>query len=276
MRKLLVMAAMLLTAATGFAQEEAEKPYVYVSLFENATNVSGYRAYIDKMRSEVIAGLMNTQRVEVLDATTQNLSANKNEKLAELYEKGCNYVLEGKLNSIATGMAYDKKNRSANVGYTLTVIDTETKLTKASKNFSETGIGENDGAAIQSAVSDVHKRMRKFVDDHFKVAAVIKAIDLVDEKKGVVKTCYITMGSALGIQKGQIFEVFAETEVAGEMISKKIGELKAKEVLSTKLTLCDVKNGGDQIKKFSDSKTTMTVQTRATKDVFGLRNLIAN
>jgi hypothetical protein len=84
------------------------------------------------------------------------------------------------------------------------------------------------------------------------------------DKKGV-KSCYINIGSNAGIQKGQIFEVFSQVEIAGEKINKKIGELKAEEVLSGTLTKCDVKNGGGDIKTCFDSKVPLTVVSRAKK-----------
>jgi hypothetical protein len=111
--------------------------------------------------------------------------------------------------------------------------------------------------------------MARFVDDKFKVEAIIKALDQVDEKKGAVKTCYITIGSAAGIAKGQIFEVFANVKIAGEDVEKKIGEVKAKEVMSPTLTLCDVKSGGEEIKKNFEGGITMTVVSRAKKDILG-------
>jgi hypothetical protein len=106
--------------------------------------------------------------------------------------------------------------------------------------------------------------MTRFVDNNFKVEATIKALDEVDEKKGV-KTCYISVGSDAGINKGQIFEVFSKVEIAGEKINKKIGEVRVEEVLSGTLSKCSVKNGGLDIKRNFDSQIQMTVMTRAKK-----------
>ena len=113
------------------------------------------------------------------------------------------------------------------------------------------------------AIERAKKRMKRFVDENFKVEAVIKALDEMD-KKGV-KTCYVSTGSNAGITKGQIFEVFSQIEVAGEKVNKKIGELKAEEVLSGTLTKCSVKSGGDKIKTCFEQKTVMTVVSRAKK-----------
>jgi hypothetical protein len=271
MKKLLVLAAMMMAAMSGFAQDD--KSYVCVAVFENATGTSSYKSVTNTLRNEIMEGIMATTRIEVLDITTQNLPSNKNALLEALKEKGINYLLEGKLNAITTGYTTDGKSRKAEVNSTLTLTDVETKLTKSTVTYNESGIGKTTDAAILDAVSDTRKNMEKFVDDNFKVAATIKTLDQVDEKKGVVKSCYISTGGDAGVQRGQIFEVFAEVEVAGERVSKKIGELKAKEVLSGTLTLCDVKNGGDVIKTNFDQGIQMTVLTRAKKDTFGLRKM---
>ena len=271
MRKLLVMAIMLTTAVAGFAQ--AEKPYVCVAEFDNEAGY-GYKAIATTIRDEVMDGLMATTRVEVLDITTQNLPKTKNELLEMLKEKGCDYLLEGTLNTVSTSTSSTGNNRSATITYTLTITEVATKLTKNTKTFKETGLASTDEKAIMDAAEDVSVNMSRLVDENFKVSATIKTLDQIDEKKGIAKTCYVSIGSELGIQKGQIFEVFADVEVAGERISKKIGELKAKEVLSGTLTLCEVKNGGDVIKRNFEAGIPMVIQSRAKKDFLGVKSMI--
>jgi hypothetical protein len=149
------------------------------------------------------------------------------------------------------------------------VTETGTGITKFTETYKDSWhIGSTSDEAILKAIEQAKGRMAKFVDDNFKVEAVIKALDQVDPKKGV-KTCYITIGSAAGIDKGQIFEVFIEAEVAGEKIQKKIGEVRAKEVMSAKLTLCDVKSGGMEIKENFEKNVRMTVISRAKKPGLG-------
>jgi hypothetical protein len=69
----------------------------------------------------------------------------------------------------------------------------------------------------------------------------------------------------MGIAKGQIFEVFANIEVLGEPVRKKVAELKCDEVLSGTMSHCSVKSGGDLIKKYFDEGITLTVISRARK-----------
>ena len=88
--------------------------------------------------------------------------------------------------------------------------------------------------------------MQKFVNDHFKLESTIVTIEQSDKKKGAL-TVYVNCGSAVGIQKGQLFDVKVEKDVAGKKILTNIGTLKADEVQSEDMTLCKVTKGGKEI-----------------------------
>ncbi len=263
MKKLFVMAAMLLTLLPLAAQDD--KPNVLVETFTNKSNASDVAC--NNLRQEIVSGIIATNRLTVVEASTiSDMPKSKNDRLVFLGEMGIQYYIEGTLNSVDTK---SKKTDSgtqyeATINYTLTIIDTQSGITKSSETFKDSYvIGDTEDEAILKAIEYAKKRMSRFVDNNFKVEATIKALDEVD-KKGV-KSCYINIGSNAGIQKGQIFEVFSQVEIAGEKINKKIGELKAEEVLSGTLTKCDVKNGGGDIKTCFDSKVPLTVVSRAKK-----------
>jgi hypothetical protein len=263
MKKLFVMAAMLLTLLPLAAQDD--KPNVLVETFTNKSNASDVAC--NNLRQEIVSGIIATNRLTVVEASTiSDMPKSKNDRLVFLGEMGIQYYIEGTLNSVDTK---SKKTDSgtqyeATINYTLTIIDTQSGITKSSETFKDSYvIGDTEDEAILKAIEYAKKRMSRFVDNNFKVEATIKALDEVD-KKGV-KSCYINIGSNAGIQKGQIFEVFSQVEIAGEKINKKIGELKAEEVLSGTLTKCDVKNGGGDIKTCFDNKVPLTVVSRAKK-----------
>ena len=248
MKKLLVMAALLLSVLPMVAQDD--KPNVLVEEFTNKSTASNVAC--NNLRQEIVSGIIATDR------------------LVFLGEMGIQNYIEGTLNSVDTKKStYESNGKTsyrydATINYTLTIIDTETGITKSSETFKDSyTIGDTEDEAILKAIENARKRMKRFVDNNFKVEATIKALDEVD-KKGV-KTCYVNVGSNAGITKGQIFEVFSKVEVAGEMINKKIGELKAEEVLSGTLTKCSVKNGGADIKMCFDNKVALTVISRAKK-----------
>lgn len=267
MKKLLVMAALLLSVLPMVAQDD--KPNVLVEEFTNKSTASNVAC--NNLRQEIVSGIIATDRLTVVDAATiSDMPKSKNDRLVFLGEMGIQNYIEGTLNSVDTKKStYESNGKTsyrydATINYTLTIIDTETGITKSSETFKDSyTIGDTEDEAILKAIENARKRMKRFVDNNFKVEATIKALDEVD-KKGV-KTCYVNVGSNAGITKGQIFEVFSKVEVAGEMINKKIGELKAEEVLSGTLTKCSVKNGGADIKMCFDNKVALTVISRAKK-----------
>ena len=266
--KFILAALMLLAVLPSFAQNE-DKPNVFVEAFANKSQTSNVAC--NNLRQEIVSGLIATGRLTVVDAATLNeLPETKNDRLVSLNEMGIEYYIEGTLNSVDTKAKTTESNGKrktqweATINYTLNVISTETGVTKSAETLKDSyTIGDTEDEAILKAIEYARKRMKTFVDNNFKVEATIKALDEVD-KKGV-KTCYINIGSNAGISKGQIFEVFSKVEVAGEMIDKKIAEVKAEEVLSGTLTKCSVKSGGAEIKTCFEGKVPLSVVSRARK-----------
>jgi len=264
MKRLFTFAALLFAVMSIMAQDEK----VAVCIGEMKNNSQKSDIVAKNLRNEIMQGIIDKDRLTVVDITTLgSMPTNKNERLALLNGKGIEFAIEGTMNSV--DVKKSDKYWVAEINYTLTILETATGITKFTETYKDSWhIGSTSDEAILKAIEQAKGRMAKFVDDNFKVEAVIKALDQVDPKKGV-KTCYITIGSAAGIDKGQIFEVFIEAEVAGEKIQKKIGEVRAKEVMSAKLTLCDVKSGGMEIKENFEKNVRMTVISRAKKPGLG-------
>lgn len=263
-RLFIFVAMMMLTVASVMAQDD--KPNVVVAEFVNKSNVGSVAN--NNLRQEIVSGLMETGRMTVVEQTTLGkMPSAKNELLLKLSEMGIQYYIEGTFNSA------DRKSHTSNsstvhectISYTLIIIEAETGITKSSETLKESGSGSTSDEALLKAISKARKQMTRFVDNNFKVEAIVKGLDEVDGKKGV-KTCYINVGSNAGMTKGQICEVFCEKEVVGEKIDQKIGELKIEEVLSGTLSKCSVKNGGLEMKRCFDEQRVMTVRTRAKKE----------
>lgn len=265
MKRFFIFAAMMmLTVASVMAQDD--KPNVVVAEFVNKSNVGSVAN--NNLRQEIVSGLMETGRMTVVEQTTLGkMPSAKNELLLKLSEMGIQYYIEGTFNSA------DRRSRTTNsstyhdcdISYTLIIIETETGITKSSETLKESGTGSTSDEALLKAIAKARKQMTRFVDNNFKVEAIVKGLDEVDGKKGV-KTCYINIGSNSGMAKGQICEVFCEKEVVGEKIEQKIGELKIEEVLSGTLSKCSVKSGGVEMKRCFDEQRVMTVRTRAKKE----------
>lgn len=271
MKKILVFAAMLMIAITASAQNE--KKALCIENFVNNAGCSD--ATLKSFQNEVITDIMATDRLMVvLAATFGDLPSTKNERLKTFRNKGVDYVLEGKLNSVTCQAkpTKDKTSYRAEVNFTLTVTDAATGAVSGTYTDVTVYNGNTEAESIQKAIETMDSMIKRFVDNNFKVSGFIKALDKYDAKKGA-KTVYITLGYDAGISKGQIFEVYTEAEVAGEKIVKKIGEVKADEVLSSTLTLCKVKSGEKEIYEAFIEEKTMVVVSRAKKvgvfDVLG-------
>ena len=272
MKKILFIAAMFLTMGAASAQEqEQEKEALFVENFTNSTSFAD--TYVNNLRNEVVNGIIATGRLMVADATVStSLPTEKKERLIALNEKQISYMLEGKLNSVtektSQNSAKTKTYYEAEVNYTLTLINTYSGEVLASETYKDSySVGDSSEEAIAKAVENAKGRMKKFVDNHFKIEGKIKSLGTERDKKKNAKTVYITIGKARGISSGQIFEVFQDMEVAGEMVRKKVAEVKAKEVLSATLTECTIKSGADVITKSFEMGIDLYVQSRATKEI---------
>ena len=269
MKKLFVMAAMLLSVVGAIAQDA--KQTVLVEQFVNKSSAKDVEA--NALQQAIVSGLVSTGRLNVVDAGTMvDLPTVKNDRLIYLGDNGIGWMVEGILNTVSTAkksMNISGKTSyyyEGNINYTLTLINTETGLTTISETYTDSSTGDSETEAITAAINDAKKRMNRFVQNHFKVEATIKALDEVDAKKGV-KTCYISIGSDMGVENGQIFEVFAQIQIAGENVDRKIGEIKVVEVVSGTMSRCSTKSGGPEIKGAFDKQQRITVRSRAKKTI---------
>ena len=269
MKKLFVMAAMLLSVVGAIAQDA--KQTVLVEQFVNKSSAKDVEA--NALQQAIVSGLVSTGRLNVVDAGTMvDLPTVKNDRLIYLGDNGIGWMVEGILNTVSTAkksMNISGKTSyyyEGNINYTLTLINTETGLTTISETYTDSSTGDSETEAIMAAINDAKKRMNRFVQNHFKVEATIKALDEVDAKKGV-KTCYISIGSDMGVENGQIFEVFAQIQIAGENVDRKIGEIKVVEVVSGTMSRCSTKSGGPEIKGAFDKQQKITVRSRAKKTI---------
>ena len=268
MRKLFVMATLLLSVVGAMAQDD--KPSVLVEKFTNKSTANS--SVCNAVQQAIVSGLVGTGRLTVVDAGTMaDLPTVKNDRLLFLNDNGIQWMVEGILNSVSS--AHKSSTISGkttyyyegDVNYTLTLINTETGVTAISETYIESSTGDSSDEAIMRAANDAKGRMNRFGQENFKVEATIKALDEVDNKKGA-KSCYISIGSDKGIEAGQIFEVFSQIEIAGEKVDKKIGEVKVQEVMSGTLSRCSVKNGGPAIKSAFENQQKITVRSRPKKE----------
>lgn len=261
------MFVMLFAASMSFAQS-SEKTNVCVEQFTYNTNIG--TNWVEHLRNCIIEGLTQQSRLNMIDIKTfGELPSAENDKFAKLSEGGVEIVIKGHFTSMdVKSVTKDGKVKyESEINYTLKVVDAASGQITATQNFKHSGSAETKEKSITNSFILSADDMKRFVNQNFKITGIVKTLDQVDNKKGA-KTLYITAGSNAGVESGQPFEVFQEVEMAGEMISKKIGEIKAKEVLSETLSLCNVIKGGKEIQKAFESGVQLTVVSRPKKDFF--------
>lgn len=287
MKKIFSMVAlMMLCVISAFAQDEDKNAQKGVCVDEFTFNSSIGTNWVTNLRNNVMEGLLKTGRVKVMDIMTmKDLPTVQEDRLAKIREYGADVVVLGHYNSLdCKAKTKDGKTHYETTSdFTLKLQDTETGEIFGTQNFNETSYsGDTAEESITSALKDAIDDMRKFVDNNFKMEAIIKALDQVHPKKGA-KTVYITVGSNAGVQVGgglldtalnagasgaSIFDVFQEVKIVDQIATKQIGTLKAKEVMGANLTLCTVTKGGVEIQKAFEQNIKLIVVSRAAKPLF--------
>lgn len=266
MKKLFSIAVMALLSLTAtFAQEG--KQSVAIEEFTNSASIGSN--WVEVLRNNIIAGITGTGRIDVVDTKTlSSLPEDKEDRMVALGEM-VDVVLTCHFGSMTAEQNKNDKYYSCKSAYTITLTDAKGGSVISTTPFEHSWtVGDTQAEAINSCLGMTKSDMKKFIDDNFKTEATIKQLDQVDAKKGV-KTAYITAGSNAGIVVGQMFDIMAEVEIAGEKATKKIGDAKAQEVVSGTLTLIKITKGGVEIKNAFDAGQTLTVITRAKKDIWG-------
>ncbi|MCD7898465.1 MAG: hypothetical protein LUH22_00895 [Bacteroides sp.] len=269
MKKLFSILSFLTWGIVVMAQDN-DKLNVCIDDFSYNTKIG--TNWVTTLRNNVIEGIIRTGRLNVIDINNlSGLSTVNEERLIQLRESNIDVLVKGHY----TALESNAKTRDGKTRYevastfTLTLVDTGTGAVIGTENFKNTYLsGETSTESITEALNEVVGDMKKFVDNNFKVEAVIKALDQVDPKKGA-KTVYISIGSSAGIQVGQMFDVYQEIEIAGEKGTKLVGTAKAKEIISNALTLCTISKGGNEIKTAFEDGVKLIVVSRARKGPFG-------
>lgn len=273
MRKTIISIFMMLFAASMLFAQSSEKTNVCVEQFTYNTNIG--TNWVEHLRNCIIEGLTQQSRLNIIDIKSfGELPSVENEKFAKLYEGGVEVVIKGHFTSLdVKSVTKDGKVRyESEINYTLKVVDAASGQVTATQNFKHSGSAETKEKSITGSFTLSADDMKRFVNQNFKITGIVKTLDQVDNKKGA-KTLYITAGSNAGVESGQPFEVFQKVEVAGEMIDKKVGEIKAKEVLSGTLSLCNVTKGGKEIQKAFESGVQLTAVSRPQKDIIDIFGL---
>ena len=273
MKKIVLIVALLLGMMPVFAQKNT------IVLGKTSGNAGVNSQWVTKLKGSILEGLTSTGRIDVVDgATLGGLSDVTSEAMAQLKEAGARYYLEATLETITTGTdSYDGKTMyKAKMEFVYQLYDTFTSTTLTNKKNIHYGSSSDEyDAAIADSFGLVDNDIVSMVNHVFRVSAEIKAVNETHPKKGI-KSVYLGAGSSDGVTAGNIFEIFKVMDVAGELITEKIGEMKVVEVKSATLSLCNVTKGGKELQNALDNEIPIQVTSRPPKDILGGINDVLN
>lgn len=261
MKKLMLVTLCLCWVMYGFTQK---KEVLLVDYFSYTSKIGS--SYPEQLRNAIIGGIAETGRLSVVDVdaeadlkieaerrSSEGAMADETARTAQMKTMGANYLLTAhvaNMDAIRKTLDNGSIYYDGLISFTVKVTNITDGSIKVSKQFDYSGLnaktGDSREAAITATLAYVKTSMQKFVNDYFKLESTIVAIEQSDKKKGAV-TVYINCGSAVGIQKGQLFDVKVEKDIAGKKILTNIGALKAEEVQGEDMTLCKVTKGGNEI-----------------------------
>lgn len=275
MKRLFLATVGVLLCVICLAQDGNAKKTLLVDYFTYTKSIGD--SYPTMLRNAIIGALQETGRLNIIDASLESSLQLEEERRSseaaisddkarneEIRKLGADYMMRihvatmsGVRKTLDDGSVY----YDGLINFTLTVLNVADGTVKVSKPFTYSGLnaktGDTPEAAVLATTDYVKISMTKFMNENFKVESMIVQIENCG-KKGA-ETVYINCGSAAGIEKGQLFDVFLVKEVAGKKLKTKIGELKAEEVQAEDMTLCKVLKGGAEIKKASDEQKELPV-----------------
>lgn len=279
MKKILLLIVLGIIASYTYAQNAEEgKEKVYIDYFTHSSNIS--KTMAEALRSKVIEGIHEMKRIILIDVDSDE--ALKKEALRRQQESamgdvtarseemttlGAKYLIQGQIASMTATQKKDSDGKiyyKGSVSYTLKVVDPSNGTLKGTKTFSHEGLtggtGDTKEKAILETLDYVKYSIEDFVNEYFRLKGIIVQVEEV--KKGKAKTAYIDLGTLKGAKKGVRFDIFKEEIIAGDTSLVEIGQLRIKEVVSPRRSLCKVTKGEEEIYKNSQEGKQMIVVSR--------------
>ena len=266
---------MMVAGLAAFAQ----KPVVLIDYFEAPKSVTA--AGVTAVRSAVIAGINQMNRVQLIDVETESslnmegirrskesAIADETARLGAIRTLGANYIIRGTVSNVS-GEYHKTDNGSCyngNIVFSLSVVNVENGVTVGTKNITYAGLTGNVGStadeAIVSTLGRVKQSMDNFVNEYFKIKGTVVEMKETNKKGDKATSLYISLGSDSGISKGQKFNVYQVKMIAGVESQEEIGSLTVEEVVAPTLSQCKVTKGGKEIMTAFRNGVEIRVETR--------------
>ena len=270
----------LFIALFAHAQEgKYRKPVVVVNYFNKSSEIKS--GDCELARNAVLASLSNYPRLRVVDVETESSIDQetkrrlKEEALADelarsgqMKQLGADYILEGFVSKLVTQSKKDSEGKisyKGEVAYTIKVVSTENGTVAFSNNYTaSSGSCDTEAEARTKALKDAAVTC-EMIEAVFPLNGILVDQDYT-EKKGKMKTCYVTLGSIHGVVEGVFLDVRKSKNIASRTVYEEVGVLKVEKVLADDLSECSVVSNGKEILEATKEYTKMkTINEEAAK-----------
>ncbi len=271
---------LLFFALFANAQESKyRKPVVVVNYFNKSSEIKS--GDCELARNAVLSSLSNYPRLRVIDVETESSIDQetkrrlKEEALADelarsgqMKQLGADYILEGFVSKLETQRKTDSEGTVSYKGqmaYTIKVVSTENGTVAFSNNYTaSSGSCDTEAEARTKALKDAAVTC-EMIEAVFPLNGTLVDQDYT-EKKGKMKTCYVTLGSIHGVVEGVFLDVRKSKNIASRTVYEEVGVLKVEKVLADDLSECSVVSNGKEILEATKEYTKMkTINEEAAK-----------
>ena len=262
------------------AQEsQYRKPVVVVNYFNKSSEIKS--GDCELARNAVLSSLSNYPRLRVIDVETEasidqeTKRRLKEEALADelarsgqMKQLGADYILEGFVSKLETQRKTDSEGKVSYKGqmaYTIKVVSTENGTVAFSNNYTaSSGSCDTEAEARTKALKDAAVTC-EMIEAVFPLNGTLVDQDYT-EKKGKMKTCYVTLGSIHGVVEGVFLDVRKSKNIASRTVYEEVGVLKVEKVLADDLSECSVVSNGKEILEATKEYTKLkTINEEAAK-----------
>ena len=269
---------------TSTAEDTKGKPNVLIDYFWRPTNIPF--ACAEQLRSYVIEGITNTNRVELIDVDTQDALAIEASRRAEgvdagddadrlkvMSQQGANYLIQGRIASlnIEEKTTDDgSKYYTGQLSYTLKVInpnDGKLVLTKTLKHGGEllnVETANTPDEAVTKVCRIAVKGVVPFIQEAFPIYGSL--LECNEVKGDKVNSVYLNIGTTHGVAEKDRFEVCILREIAGRKSTKVIGECEIVSVDGDDISSAKIKKGNKEVKAALDNGQTLVFRSVPKKE----------
>lgn len=256
------------------ADSPSTKETIIIDYFSRARGIP--YSFVEAVRKQVMNSFIERGRHIVVDAENMdNMELSESEIISHpkaimgrhpseedlrneaIRSLGANYVISGVVTKY-------ESVRKENSGYVSTFCFSVSSLNVCNgqsttpEEFKMIGNGRSPEEADERALGRIPFNMIFYIDNHFKFRTEVLRVEAPNDK-GKYKELYIHSGSDMGVQNGDLFDVYLETNIGGAVAKTKIGRIRAKEVCGDEVTKCSIKKGGEEMAKAMQNKDRLIV-----------------